>query len=169
MNVLDIQDLFVCDSTSPWVGTPLNDFYLLNPKAKGLQGEKITASLLTVLGYKVEFNTTADKDYDLIVNGKKTEVKFSLSSKRNYNWEFTFNHIGFKKKWDQIIFVGINGDMNIHITKYNKEDIPFELFSPQQGGKKGNNDDFMSAGKKSTILLAGGKCILNGMGENSEY
>lgn len=169
MNVLDVKDLFVCDSTSPWVGTPLNDFYLLNPRKKGDQGEKITASLLSTLGYVVEFNTTADKDYDLIVDGVKTEVKFSLSSKRNYNWEFTFNHIGFHKNWKQIIFVGVNGDMNIHITKYNKEDVPFELFSPQQGGKKGNNDDFMSTGKKSTILLAGGECILNGMGEINEY
>lgn len=165
MNVTDISELFICDSSSPWKGTPLNDFYLLNPKKKGGQGEKIAGAILEKLGYDVNYDVPNNGGYDMIVDGKKTEIKFSLASTRNFIWQFTFNHIGFKKDWEQIIFVGINGDMNIHIVKYDKDNLPQDLLSKQQGGKKGDNDDFMCSGVKSTKLMKSGECLLNGMGE----
>lgn len=166
MNATNISELFACDSISPWAGTILNDFYLLNPKAKGVKGEKIAEAILTNLGYVVEKTHINNGPFDRFVNGKKTEIKFSLASQRNYDWRFTFNHIGFDKDWEQIIFVGINGDLDIHIVKYNKDEIPMNLLSRQQGGKNGNNDDFMSSGVKSKRLMMGGECLLNGMKKN---
>lgn len=165
MNAIDISELFICDSTSPWVDTILNDFYLLNPKAKGAKGEEIAAAILTNLGHTVEkTNVQNNGPFDRLVDGKKTEIKFSLASQRNYDWRFTFNHIGFKKDWEQIIFVGINGDLNIHIVKYNKDELSMDFLSRQQGGKSGDNDDFMSSGLKSKQLMMNGECLLNGMG-----
>lgn len=166
MKVTDISELFVCDSSSPWAGTILNDFYLLNPKAKGAKGEEIVVKILKNLGYTVEETHMNNGPFDKFVNGKKTEIKFSLASKRNYDWKFTFNHIGFKKDWEQIIFVGINGDLKIHIVKYNKNELPMDFLSRQQGGSSGDNDDFMSSGLKSKQLMMNGECLLDGMSED---
>lgn len=163
MNVIDIPELFICDLSSPWAGTPLNDFYSLNPKKKGIQGEKIAGAILEKIGYNVQYNAPNNGGFDMTVDGKKTEIKFSLASERNFDWRFTFNHIGFKKDWEQIIFIGINGDMNIHIVKYNKNNLPKDLLSHQQGGKTGGNDDYMCSGLKSKMLMIGGECLLNGM------
>lgn len=161
MNAIDCPELFNCETNNPWVGTPLERYYSLDPKNKGSQGEKIASAILTYLGYNVQ--PPINTGHDRLINGVKTEIKFSAASKRNFNWQFTFNHIGFEKDWDNIIFVGINGDLNIHIVKYTKDNLPKELLNHQQGGSKSNNDDFMSTGKNSTQLLINGECILNGM------
>ena len=161
MNAMNCPELFNCETNNPWEGTPLERYYTVDPKKKGAQGEKIAMAILENLGYDVKPRTNAG--HDCIVNGVKTEIKFSAASKRNYNWQFTFNHIGFEKDWDQIIFVGVNGDLNIHITKYDKNELSMEFLSHQQGGSKSNNDDFMSTGVKSTQLLTNGEYLLNGM------
>ena len=161
MNAAECPELFKCDTGNPWAGTPLESYYAAHPKKKGVLGENITEAILTKLGYKVENRTNAGNDR--LVNGITTEIKFSAATDRNYNWQFTFNHIGFEKDWDQIIFCGVNGDLNIHISKYTKDELTKQYLSNQQGGKKSNNDDFMSTGTNSTKLLMNGQCILNGL------
>lgn len=161
MNAMDCPELFKCETNNPWAETPLEQYYALDPKKKGAQGEKIASTILTHLGYDIKPRTSVGND--ILVNGVKTEIKFSAASKRNYKWQFTFNHIGFEKDWDQIIFVGVNGDLNIHISKYNKNELTKQFLSHQQGGSKSNNDDFMSTGLKSTELLKHGEYLLNGM------
>ena len=161
MNAMDCPELFNCVLKNPWADTPLETYYLLNPKAKGTQGEKIAEAILIKLGYEVKPRTNSGNDR--LVNNLKTEIKFSAASERNYEWRFTFNHIGFEKDWDQIIFVGVNGDLSIHIVKYDKDKLPKDLLSHQQGGSKSKNDDFMCTGENSTKLMMLGECLLNGM------
>lgn len=87
--------------------------------------------------------------------------------------EFTFNHIAEGKDWDRLIFFGINPHSKQKGTNWglyhkrassqikpkqiraywmSKEDFGKHMrtlqtiFSRQQGGKKGNNDDYMTAG-----------------------
>jgi hypothetical protein len=87
--------------------------------------------------------------------------------------EFTFNHIAEGKDWDRLIFFGINPHPNQKDTNWklyhtrtssqikpeqiraywmSKEDFVKHMrtlqtiFSHQQGGKKGGNDDYMAAG-----------------------
>lgn len=71
MNVLEIQDLFICEAKSRWDDTPLRDFFHLSPKAKGLKGEKIAAELLRKLGHSIVFDAPNNGGYDMTVDGKK--------------------------------------------------------------------------------------------------
>lgn len=161
MNAMEVPHLFHCDFINKWKDTPLENYYCVSPKQKGAQGEKIAEAILQELGYNIKPRTSAGNDR--LVDGVKTEIKFSAASDRNYNWNFTFNHIGFEKDWEDIIFVGVNGDLNIHIVRYKKNELPKDCLSRQQGGKSSNNDDFMSTKEKSKKLMMGGECLLNGM------
>tara|TARA_R110002126_G_scaffold131598_1_gene275448 strand:+ start:32 stop:664 length:633 start_codon:yes stop_codon:yes gene_type:complete len=87
--------------------------------------------------------------------------------------EFTFNHIAEGKDWDRLIFFGINPHPNqkdtnwkLYHTRTSSQIKPEQIraywmskkdfvkhmrtfqtiFSHQQGGKKGNNDDYMAGG-----------------------
>ena len=84
----------------------------------------------------------------------KTEIKFSLATERNYDGKFTFNHIGLKKDWEQIIFVGVNGDGEMKVAKFWKNDLPLYLFTRQSGGNHLSNDDWMITKEQSTILFS---------------
>lgn len=135
-----------------WHNTPYEEYDTLGTKAKGTWGEDFVKRLLISQGYKVENRTSAG--HDCIANGIKTEIKFSLASERNHNYNFTFNHVSKGKDWEQIIFVGVNGDLEIIGTMFTKDKLPLiELFSPQQGGKKLDNDDYMSTGERAKKLL----------------
>ena len=138
-------------SSNPWAGTVLEGYYTVNNRQKGARGEEIVEELLKQLGYKVQ--PPVATGHDRIVNSIKTEIKFSASTARNYDYEFTFNHIGLQKDWEEIIFCGINGDLEIRMVRFNRETFPFELFNTQQGGKDSGNDDYMCVGKYSRMLL----------------
>lgn len=137
--------------TNPWENTVMEGYYNVNNRQKGVRGEEIVEELLKQLGYEVKRRT--NEGHDRIVNGIKTEIKFSAATDRNYNYEFTFNHIGLHKDWDEVIFCGVNGDLTVRMVRFNRETFPFEFFNVQQGGKNGGNDDHMCAGKRSTALL----------------
>ena len=138
-------------SENPWVGTIMEGYYNVNNKVKGTKGEEIVEELLKSINYEVKPRTSAG--HDRIINGVKTEIKFSAATKRNNDYEFTFNHIGLNKDWDEIIFCGINGDLEIKMICFNRDTFPFELFNAQQGGQKSNNDDYMCTGAKTALLM----------------
>lgn len=138
-------------NTNPWADTPLANYYLLSPRAKGTKSEQIVKEILVKKGYKVSPRT--NPGHDLIVNGVKTEVKFGLATERNYNFETIFNHIGINKDWDEIIFACVNGDGEIRIVKYSKNNLPNCLLNHQQGGNTSDNDDFMIDGINAKSLL----------------
>jgi hypothetical protein len=87
------------------------------------------------------------------MNGVPTEVKFALTTYRNCDYECIFNHIGLGKSWEQIILCCVNGDMDFRMVMFDKSNFPMELSDRQQGGKGGNNDDFMISGKKTHSIL----------------
>ena len=137
---------------NPLQGTPFEHFYNVPPKKKGVAGEEIVKQMLSRDGHKVEKRTNTG--HDAIVDGIKTEIKFSLATERNYDGKFTFNHIGINKDWEQIIFVGVNGDGNMRVALFQKENLPLYLFTRQSGGNHLSNDDWMITKEQSAILFS---------------
>ena len=161
-----------------WEGTPLEKYCSLSTKNKGVYGEMVVEEyMITVLKSLVESPT--NPGHDRIIDGYKTEIKFSLAnSPRKHDIklicpdEFTFNHLAQNKDWERFIFFGVNPSFsNPNVRWESEKELPSEirgyymtkkdfrkymaqanvttgLFSPQQGGKKGGNDDYMLAGYK---------------------
>lgn len=136
---------------NPWNGTILEGYYALNPASKGSKGEQAVEEILKQLGYTVQ--RRANAGHDRIVNGVKTEIKFALAVNRNESFQCIFNHIGMSKDWDEIILCCINGDMEIRMVSFSKENFPLELCSKQQGGRNSDNDDYMCNATNSYDLL----------------
>ena len=141
------------DYVNPWENTILENYYNSNPASRGSKGEKIVSAILTNLGYDVKDRESKNTGHDRIINGVKTEIKFALAAERNTKYGCIFNHVGMQKDWDEIIFCCINGDLEIRIIKYTKDNLPMNLFNTQQGGKNSNNDDYMCNSTNSKALL----------------
>jgi hypothetical protein len=137
-NVIDCLEGMV---NNPWSGTILEGYYTLSPASKGSKGENIVSEILKSLNYKVE--PRENKGHDRIINDIKTEIKFALAVERNNDFKCIFNHIGMEKDWNEIILCCVNGDMEVKMVSFTKENFPIELCARQQGGKAGSNDDFM--------------------------
>ena len=149
---LEYADLLAeVEDSNPWAGTPCEKLYTMPTARAGAVGEMIAEKLLADLGHEVAPRTSAG--HDRVVDGIKTEIKFSLASRRNYDRQFTFNHIGLNKDWQQIVFIGVNGDGELCVARYAKESLPLSLFVKQQGGHYSANDDYMIYGKNSTKLF----------------
>ena len=143
--------------TNRWTGTPLEKYAELRPKAQGLFGEAFVKVYIKKK-YGLESGERENDGHDAIITYHKTEIKFSTATERNYNYRFTFNHIGIEKDWDRIIFMGINGDLEEKIVWFTKDDIKQILatttfLAHQAGGKNSKNDDYMSMGIDSRNLL----------------
>lgn len=127
----------------------------LGPKQKGGYGEIIASLLFKSRGSKVE--PRINSDHDFIIDGYKTEIKFSAANRGEKNGKaylkenvFALNHLALGKDWDRLVFIGVNPD--------NKEDVVFWIskddareciekglyIKSQQSGKKSGNDDYMS-------------------------
>ena len=138
-------------SANPWAGTIMEGYYALNPASKGTKGEQIVEELLKQLGHTVK--PRKNTGHDRIINGVKTEIKFATAVQRNSNFQCIFNHIGMEKDWDEIILCCINGDLEIRMVSFTKEDFPIDLCNRQQGGNKGANDDYMCNANSSYTML----------------
>lgn len=146
---------FGLTSDNPWFGTPYERYFQAGAKQKGTLGELIVSLFLKRRGLEVE--KSKNKEYDRIVNGYKTEIKFSCACKRNDNFIFTFNHISFCKDWERIIFCGVNGDLEVKICWFSKEDMKKLLdegiLKHQQAGQRNGLDDFCVMNTNSKKLL----------------
>lgn len=141
----DLAKYFVVeDNNNPWAGTSLESYYRLNPRAKGLAGEKIVQNILKdKYDWDIKpADNSKNLGYDCRINGVKTEIKFSTALERNTKWRFKVNHIGFEKDWEQIICAGINGDGEMKIIMFSKDNFPRDLLTHQQGGQDSQNDDW---------------------------
>ena len=161
-----------------WAGTQFEGYMFVSPKQKGQRGEQYTENMMTLTGHKVE--KPENTGHDRIINGIKTEIKFSLalSNKSKHGkliepGSWIFNHIAIGKDWDRIILIGINpspdnprqtpgdiGKSRHEINAYYMDKSDFEdntsLFNRQQSGKDGGNDDFMISSKKFLELVESG-------------
>ena len=98
-----------------WRGTYFEDYPRMDPKQKGHFGEEYVEGFMELeLGAEVVAPT--NPGHDRIIDGYKTEIKFSLAnSVRTKTGDkliqpdtFTFNHIAAEKDWERFIFFGIN-------------------------------------------------------------
>jgi len=143
---------YIIDSTSQndWSGTYFENYHKLSNVGKGIIGEKIVKQYMRIL--KIPFVGRVNGGHDLIIDGYKTEIKISLSN-INVPDRFFLNHISKGKKWERLIFIGVNRDLHTSkIVFFNKSDFVEHtnsnnnIFSYQQGGKSIQNDDYMLTG-----------------------
>lgn len=153
----------------PWDSSKFCSWRKTGNKIKGTIGEELVQKcILPHYNIKVE-KIGGNADHDLIdtTNGLNIEVKTGFAKKQKgalVSDSFMFNHIGLHKKWDILVFVGVNHEdiTKMHIRKNWRKD-PESLFirflpkkdielmidkgyiKNQQGGKSGNNDDWMTA------------------------
>ena len=166
MNELHIHanEQILLDELKPrvdlWEGTPFEGYIHLSSKAKGRYGELFISSYLASLGFTLTERTSVGNDE--VVNGIPTEYKFSLSQAKTTKAQghilvpnkFMINHVAVHKDWQRLIFVGINpSDCASPFIWFSKEDFMQELqladclFKRQQGGEKGDNDDYILSGE----------------------
>jgi len=137
----------------PWAGTLFENYVFLNNVQKGNFGEEVVSAYFEkILGIRV--NPRENAGHDCIIGNKKVEIKFSLAQQLPNNGnmtkhnQFMMNHVSVGKDWDRLVFFGINmNNENVYFW-FTKEDFTnryreLKLFSPQQGGKKVDNDDLM--------------------------
>jgi len=154
---------------NPWRGTCYEKHYELDNKQKGSKGEEILEKFFTSLGCDVK--KPLNTGHDRLVNGIKMECKFSLSQKDTRvgkegkvrpNW-WMLNHVAEGKDWEWLCFAGVNPEGRDPVVrllskssfkKLKQNQREFNMyFSSQQGGKKSDNDDWMSSTTKLNDLL----------------
>lgn len=138
----------------PWKNTALEGYVFMGPKQKGEYGERIVEAFMKVKGLHVSRAHSSTAGYDRIIDGVKTEIKFSVACRDKngniQNDQFIINHISKKKDWERLIFLGINSDFDKYrMVWFEKTDFvkyvetEQKTFNVQQGGKDGSNDDYI--------------------------
>jgi hypothetical protein len=159
-----------------WENSEFKGYRFMDNKQKGTFGEYFISNVLEYHGIDIGLsknllvkstNCGASGPYDRVIDGFNTEIKFSLSAndykkkkiKRSF---FSLNHVSVDKEWERLIFCGINFPTNYYVTPNDmcifwitKEMFKLCLketclFTRQQGGKYGDNDDWMCMGKNIT-------------------
>lgn len=157
----DIKELIAGESHNPWILTVFKNYKALTNKSKGKIGEKIVEKYMIDKNHKV--TNSINIEHDRIIDGIKTEIKFSLAqtdtAKKTIKPNvFIVNHVSMFKDWERLIFLGINLDESFHIKYMTKESFieavkTGKYFNYQQGGSTVKNDDYMASGKKLISLL----------------
>ena len=165
----------------PWEGTAFQGYVHMGASHKGKFGEMLVERFFAHRGHTVQRAPTSTCPYDRMIDDHKTEIKFSLAPKNNTkqhrlsSWDEggvlpnrpNINHAAEGKDWDRFVFVCINGPSEedwvirwfskadfvtyIHETQDSEMSC---LFSPQQGGKSADNDDYMCLGVKAEKLIS---------------
>ena len=156
----------------PWKGTLMEGYRQLDPDKKGAVGERIADILMAGRGHDIA--PRANPGHDSIVDDIKTEYKFSAASKhpnkrnRLRQDQAILNHLSLDKDWERCVYTVINiseesleqvqpSQIVPELHWFTKEDFEQHIaagtgrghaFSPQQGGKKVGNDDYMSDYKR---------------------
>lgn len=150
-----------------WIDDPVfKNYHKLSNKQKGVLGEYYVEKFLSELGFKVE--KRQNSDHDLMIDGYKVEVKFSLATSRKTKISrnmFIMNHVAKTKDWDRLLLVTVNPQREgIHVDServnfywQSKSDFvnymsttPYKesVFRYQQSGEKAKNDDYICSGKR---------------------
>jgi hypothetical protein len=148
----ELTNLLRNNIDDPWHGTKFQGYVNLTNRKKGIFGEKLVSKIM-ISRYRSEVISANNYGHDRIIDGYKTEIKFSLSLNEN---RFMFNHISCNKDWERLILLGVNYN-NFQMNWIHKKDFIENtgIFSRQQGGKKVENDDFMFSGNYKTLLASG--------------
>jgi len=136
--------------------TPFAGYAFLTNGKKGALGEEFTSAILSAEGHIVTKRLCAG--HDRVVDGIKTEIKFSLADYDD-SFKCIMNHVSVNKDWDRLIYSIINANEEDNkIIWFTKESFvtllqTTDIFSFQQGGKSVANDDYMVSGKKRILKL----------------
>lgn len=113
-----------------WKGTIFEDYPALTAKNKGCTVGEPYVSAYMALGHGSVVEPPLHSDHDRIIDGYKTEIKFSLAGKEMLRGEpclmidkFAFNHIAAGKDWDRLIFMGINPGDDQCLLKEHRQNI----------------------------------------------
>ena len=131
---------------NPFANTAWAPYLALHPKRKGTAGERYVEEILQSQGFNI--SPRVNPEHDLLVDGMKVEVKFSLASKGVKDC-FTWNHLACEKDYDRALLVGINVDGDDRWLWFDRESFCThwsDAFSYQQGGQKAQNDDYFRLG-----------------------
>lgn len=151
-----INDNITNNLVDKYKDTPFAGYSFLTNGNKGSFGESFTSQYLINLGHTVSNRNSTG--HDRIVNGIKTEIKFSLA---DYNKPFNciLNHVSKDKDWDRLIYTIINANQSdFKMIWFTKESFinmteNTDIFSFQQGGKSVSNDDYMVSGQSKILKL----------------
>lgn len=146
-----------------WTGTEFEGYTALSSPNKGVFGEMFVQKFMEQRGSSVM--ERENKGHDRIIDGYKTEIKFSLGAnsklkKSQRENVYRINHLSTRKDYERVIFFGINRDFKKSIFIW-WDSFDFNsyvenstgIFSHQQGGKKQKIDDYMFAGDNIDTLL----------------
>ena len=163
----EFLDTIVVDTTDGWETSKFNAWQKQGNKAKGTTGENYIKYFLDTQGYLNVVKVGGCRDHDLKSDSQNIEVKTSFAMKNDgkiIHDSWKFQHIGFHKDWEYIVFIGINPPLSMGRVRRGWRDNPKdfnvawftreqlenfrneELLTPQQGGKKGENDDWWTTG-----------------------
>jgi hypothetical protein len=138
-----------------WIGTQYEGYSKLSNTQMGAFGEILVSKIMQKRGSEV--CPRSNKGHDRIIDGYKTEIKFSLSRKTNY---FMFNHLACHKDWERLILLGVNPNDHFRMNWICKEDFVENInsnncvFNHQQGGTDSGNDDYMFSSDYSKLEAA---------------
>ena len=147
----------------PWKDTPFARYVFMSPKQKGEFGERFVEKFFTeMLMCDVKRAKTSTAGHDRVIDGIRTEIKFSLATRNKKGGikkdQFIINHVSKDKDWERLVFFGINEkEEDCRFFWFTKEDFLKHLesdencFGSQQGGKGIGNDDYICT--KVTNLL----------------
>lgn len=151
----------------PWVGTPFERYVLMQSKPKGEFGERFVSKYFELKGSEVKRAKTSTDGHDRVIDGFRTEIKFSLANREEKKGiahikkdQFMINHLAKGKDWDRVVIFAINPIWEeSHLIWFSKEDFVNNVDKPdcpivkQQGGKPADNDDYFLTGTNITKLV----------------
>lgn len=160
----DLQSVFK-DVPDFWIDTPFENYVnARNNKEKGEFGELHYTKIAEHLGHLVVDPPTSTEGYDRIIDGYKTEIKYSLAQPNKKKTHivtdtFIINHAATFKDWERLVFVGINLDpKKMRVGWISKKDFVYMtenklFFRRGQGGEKNPTDDWMCTGGNVKKLI----------------
>ena len=157
-----LRDYIDSNVQDPWEDTNFKGYVYMSPKQKGEFGERFVSIYMLNADHAVKRAKTSTAGHDRVIDGIRTEIKFSLATRNKKGGvnkdKFIINHLACGKDWERFIFCGINpNEEDIRIFYILKADFEAHLksddclFNVQQGGKDSGNDDFICTKVKELL------------------
>jgi hypothetical protein len=141
-----------------WAGTVHEGYNSFPQTARGKYGELAVKRTMEKLGHYVD--KPSNTGHDFVIDGIKTEVKFSLCHKAKGKLRpstYKLTHLSSSKDWERCVFMGVNYDCNIIVKFFTKEQFEvaceYGYMSRHQSGAKGGNDDWSIGAKRARDFL----------------
>ena len=137
-----------------YINSPFKDLKNLQSRSKGSRFEKIASGIFKALGHTVQ--KPESTDYDVLVNGKKYEIKGSTLAKGTN--VFSFLQIRPDQDYDYMMFMMFFPE-DLEVLLLNKQQvldcISKNIFKKQHGGKKAESGTYCFYGTRDELLALG--------------